>query len=437
MRTRRSLAVIVSAVAAASVVVAAPVAADPGDMDTSFAGDGATFVPGGAEFDVVTDVGVQSNGRIVVVSNRSTGEDTTEVVVTRFTARGRVDRTFGTQGRTAVTVGGASTAATRLAIQADDGIIVVGRSGDGDAVDMTVLRLDADGALDSDFGTGGHRVVARGNSSELEDVLIDAAGRIVAFGWAETGVATNPILVRLLPDGARDTSFDGNGVQTLPHPGSTSAYGRDLELTSSGRYVIGVEVLRSGGVVETAVGRVRPSGRLDTGFASNGYRRIVTADKEQTLPVGLDVSSTGRIVALVHARDELAPATAHVVALTATGGFDTTFSGDGRTPVRSYEGGWVIERVGDVETDATGRILVGLSEESDRSRDATVAALRPNGRVDRSFSGDGGVTFDFTWETESRITALSVTDARVYVGGLSVDPLFEPVGGGIASVRLS
>lgn len=435
MKTRRSLALV--AATFASLLIAAPAAADPGDMNSGFAGDGATFTPGAADFDVPTDVGVQSNGRIVVVSNRSTGSETTEAVVTRFTARGKVDTSFGTNGQVAVEIGGASTGAHRLAIQQDDRIVLVGRSGDAEAFRMTAIRLTANGALDTSFGTGGHRVINRGNSSQLNDVLIDDAGRIVAIGWSGDGVSNSPVIVRLTTAGARDNSFDGDGVQTLAFPGTTVSFGEEIELAGGGRYVIAVEVVRSGGVIDTAIGRVRPNGRLDTSFGSNGYRRIVTADKDRSLPVGLDTSPAGRIAVLVHASNELELASAHVIALTEGGALDTSFSGDGRTMMRSYEGGWIIEGFGDIESDDSGRILVGLSEESDRSRDATVAALRANGRIDRTFSGDGGVTFDYLWETESAISALTLANSHVYVVGRSVDPGFDPVGGGIASVRLA
>jgi uncharacterized delta-60 repeat protein len=436
MTSRRSL---ILAIAAVSLLfVASPAAADPGDLDSGFAGDGTAFIPdGGAALALPVDVGVQSDGRIVVVSNRSTGPESTEILVTRFTSRGRVDRSFGTNGRVAVQIDGASTSASRLAVQQDDGIVIAGNSGDGEQFAMTVIRLTESGTIDTGFGTGGHRVVRRGNNSSLNDVFVDGTGRIVAIGWSGDGVSNSPVLVRLTANGARDNSFDRDGVQTLPYPGSPVAYGHEIEPTASGRLVIAVEVVRAGGVIDSAIARVRSNGRLDTSFASNGYRRVTTSGQDRSRPVGLDVGADGRIVLLVHASNEPGVPGAHLVALTAAGALDTTFSGDGRLPMRSYQGGWVVDGFGDLEIEASGRVLVGLSEESDRSRDATVVALRPTGRIDRSFSGDGGVTFDYTWETESAISALAVTNSRIHVVGRSVDPLFEPIGGGIARVRLS
>lgn len=436
MTPRRSLALAVAA--CASLLVATPVAADPGDMDSAFTGDGATFIPGGqADAALPVDVGVQSDGRIVVAANRSSGTEPTEILVTRFTQRGQLDRSFGTDGQVAVQIDGSSTAVRRLAVQSDDRIVLAGHSGDGEQFDMTVIRLTADGAIDSGFGTGGHRVVRRGNSSDLNDVFVDGSGRIVALGWSGRGTSNSPVMIRLTPTGGRDDSFDSDGVQTLAYPGNDVVYGRELEPAVGGGYVVAVEVLRPRGVVESAVTQVRANGRLDTRFASDGYRRIRTPGQDRSRPVGLDVGPDGRIMLLVHASNEPGVPGAHLIALTTVGALDTTFSRNGRLRVRGYEGGWVVDGFGDVEVEASGRILVGLSEESDRSRDATVTALRPSGRVDRSFSSDGGVTFDYTWENESAISALTVANARVYAVGRSVDPFFEPVGGGIASVRLS
>jgi hypothetical protein len=60
-------------------------------------------------------------------------------------------------------------------------------------------------------------------------------------------------MIRLRPEGSRDRTFDDDGVQTLRYPGGSVAFGREIEPALADRYVIAVEVLRSGGGVGRSV----------------------------------------------------------------------------------------------------------------------------------------------------------------------------------------
>ncbi len=68
--------------------------------------------------------------------------------------------------------------------------------------------------------------------------------------------------------------------------------------------------------------------------------------------------------------------------------------------------------------------------------DATVAALTSTGRPDRSFSGDGAFTFDYIWEYESGISALTISGDRLYAVGAAAWPQMQPLEGGVAAIRL-
>jgi hypothetical protein len=77
-----------------------------------------------------------------------------------------------------------------------------------------VVRLDSAGNLDTGFGTAGIADLTLEEGSWMSALTLQSDGRIVLAGHIDhTGSQQGGFLVaRLLPSGARDNSFDGNGV---------------------------------------------------------------------------------------------------------------------------------------------------------------------------------------------------------------------------------
>jgi len=69
--------------------------------------------------------------------------------------------------------------------------------------------------------------------------------------------------------GDPDTSFDGDGFQTLNLPGSQNDEAYAVLQLSNGRIVLGGET-GSGGPDDAAVARFRGNGGLDTSFSGDG-----------------------------------------------------------------------------------------------------------------------------------------------------------------------
>ena len=420
--------------AGVAVSSVSPVRADRGDLVSTFAGDGTTTIPGGASIDLPADVAVQSDGTVLVLANRLTEEDGNEVVVTGYRPNGRIDRSFGDDGQASFQYGGTNTVAESLEVLPDDRVVLVGGGVSGGSFHMLVARLLPEGQIDTGFGAGGFRVVQRGIASALTDLVVDGSGRIIATGTVENGVTTDAILLRLTAAGARDRSFGNRGTTTIETPTSDIARAAAIELTSTGRYVVAGEELGTGASITAWIARVRPSGRLDTAFGNGGVTVVAQETAMRNLPIALVLGPSDRILLLTHHGDELL--IARVDAFSATGVPDPAFGTNGGVDIPPFEGGWAQAGRGALLVDGRGRILVGLSEEADRGRDATVVALRSTGRIDRSFSADGAVTFDYDWETESDIRAMTFAGDRLYAVGEAFDPFFDPIGGGVAAVRL-
>jgi len=147
----------------------------------------------------------------------------------RLLSAGDLDPSFAGDGTVTMDMPGAgalSDAANAVAVQ-NDGKLVVAASSGGH---MTVLRYLADGSLDPSFGVGGTVRLAFGRKTEvLHDVAVDGLGRIVLAGALADDVALNGgdfAVLRLLPNGTRDASFDGDGLALVDFGGSDGAVGR-------------------------------------------------------------------------------------------------------------------------------------------------------------------------------------------------------------------
>jgi uncharacterized delta-60 repeat protein len=168
---------------------------------------------------------IQPDGKIVVV-----GDAGGDFGIARYTAAGKLDRSFGNGGKVVTNLGfvtqtngnrgPSGDSALGVAIQADGKLVVAGSSnalGLPDVWDFALVRYTVDGSLDPSFGKGGKVLTHFVGSSNAEGVVIQADGKIVAAG----GGAGQFVLARYTPGGKLDPTFGRGGkVQTTLRPGA-------------------------------------------------------------------------------------------------------------------------------------------------------------------------------------------------------------------------
>ena len=106
-------------------------------------------------------VAIQTDGKIVEAGYIRI-HSIYEFALARYNANGSMDTSFGTGG-IVVTAIGSDAYATSLAIQSDGKIIEAGCSG----ADFVLVRYNANGSLDTSFGTGGIVETANGSSDPM------------------------------------------------------------------------------------------------------------------------------------------------------------------------------------------------------------------------------------------------------------------------------
>jgi len=164
-------------------------------------------------------VALQSNGDIVVAAGLG-GPDSGLV---RFLPNGTRDTTFGTGGFAALPNIGIGSTRPGLAVQSDGKLVWAGEAtaDNGTGAAFAVVRFNANGTLDQGFGAGGLATSAFANSNVqgAQTVLVQPDGKILAGGQVLFG-GRPPVdiggLVRFNADGSIDTGFGSGGQELVP-----------------------------------------------------------------------------------------------------------------------------------------------------------------------------------------------------------------------------
>jgi uncharacterized delta-60 repeat protein len=196
-----------------------------GNLDRLF-GDRGKAVPSSPTAQVLFDAVVQPDGKIVAAGMTYPADANFNFLAYRFNADGSLDTTFGTNGRVTVEVSNKTDGARSVALQSDGKIVLGGYYSDASQQSQfAVVRLNTDGSLDNAFGEQGIvRYVFAGNNGGIYNVAIQTVGgqeRIIAAGYKQAGAA-DFATIRLLPSGQLDNTF---GVQGVRVTGLTGTFG--------------------------------------------------------------------------------------------------------------------------------------------------------------------------------------------------------------------
>lgn len=199
-----------------------------GTLDGSFGKGGKVVFDFFGSFDQANAAVLQPDGKIIVVGSASYDSFNRDIgfALARFNADGSTDLGFGTGGKQITDFFGAGAQANGVVLQADDKFVVAGTASDSAtrpvATDIALARYNADGSLDTGFGTGGETAIPFSDSATEQGnaLALTADGKIVVAGAAFKTFATPPdfALVRFNSDGTLDPAF---GTVTTDIAGGT------------------------------------------------------------------------------------------------------------------------------------------------------------------------------------------------------------------------
>src|SRR4051794_32098706 len=331
---------------------------------------------------------VRPGGRAAAAAAQSALRWSVETLESRtLLSVGSPDPTFGQGGQVTVQFPGpaALTSVRDTVVQADGKMLIAGRrvivptphptpppgTAGGDAVDsdFAVARLNADGSVDTSFGTGGVAVVhSAGSDDSAESLVVQPDGKIVAVGYFSdqaSGQAPTDeqfVVARFNADGTVDASFGGTGV-LMPSFGAPGATPRNAEahavlLRADGEILAaGYSATGSNGATQTALALYQSNGTLDPAFGSGGLvAQNVTGGPESILDVAFQ--SDGKIVAVgTPTSPDVGTPAFLVERFNADGSVDTGFGTNGASV--SVFSGAEAASANSVAMEANGRIVLG------------------------------------------------------------------------------
>ena len=377
-----------------------------GSLDTSFDGDGKTTTPMGvAVTTVANDVVTQPDGKVVIAGYAYNGAND-DFMVARYNVDGSPDTSFSADGKITIDLAPQNPFGERamaIAIQPDGKIVVGGHTNpSGNNPDFALVRLLPNGAFDSTF-SGGFVTTSFSSSEYLNDIEIQPDGKIVAAGYTFVSAGTDIAVARYNADGTPDTSFDVDGKLTTDFAGGGDR-ADGVAVQSDGKVVV-AGAASTGPGYDFALVRYNVDGSLDSSFDGDGKLTTeVTGLSEGANAIAIQfdgkilaAGATGSFNALDYA----------LVRYNSNGALDTSFDGDGKVttnilPTDSATG---------IAIQSDGRIVLAGNSRGSSNSDASLARYHLDGSLDTSFGTGGTLTFDM---------GLGGTD---YIYGTTLDPL--------------
>jgi uncharacterized delta-60 repeat protein len=262
-----------------------------GELDTTFGSDGGLVLPGGSTWLRVRAEASHTYALGKVDVDEAVGVSVPAIA--RLTDAGELDPSWGGDG--VLEVGEAVRGRGVVAAdESPDGALVASfEAADPDdptAWRYVIVRILPNGALDSSFGSGGRVVLPSRHSVGPDGLRVDAAGRVlvVEAQYDQSGSTETLRVRRLLGSGAPDPSFGTDGVALLGEGEGASIAISD----SDGALIVGGD----GGVrAGSAMWKLRDDGSLDPSFGSRGAVRSMGPEPSGAVDVYLVPNSAARL----------------------------------------------------------------------------------------------------------------------------------------------
>ena len=358
-----------------------------GSLDTTFGTGGKTLLSTGS-FASGLDVFLQDDTTILLAGYALNTDS--DFVFARFSANGALDTSYGSGGVAAID-GHSSETMTRAIRQADGKIVAVGSSSGS----MVAARVNTDGSIDTTFGVNGWLTMACSGSCQWTGVTQQPDGKLILSGYTSlpgTGSPTlqqeDSVVARYNADGSVDSTFGTNGylrtlfarAYTQPVQSGERAMAAVVDSSSGAISVLGAITARTydaGGSPVTAwwapaVARVTASGATDATFGIKGFSILPFNSESHKynafIPRAINSLANGQLMVLAMPGEFSNPSTATAQSI-AIARLTTTADYPGLLIAEDV--GSVVENIGSVavnvnrEGGTTGVVSVDYTTQSD------------------------------------------------------------------------
>jgi uncharacterized delta-60 repeat protein len=311
---------------------------------------------------------------------------------------GDLDISFGEDGKLLTGIGDRSIGeATAIAVQPDGKLVVAGSS----SSNVAVLRFRPNGALDTSFSSNGKLHTNISNVDLGKALALQPDGKIMVAGFSSNDF----LVVRFLPNGSLDNTFNGKGWVTTDFGAFEEALALGLQL--DGRIVVAGVTNKVRAMF--ALARYLPNGTLDPTFRGG---TVITDLGSESVIEALALQPDGKIVVAGTSGGDFV-----VARYLSNGVLDTSFNGTGLATTNF--GG--IDRATTLALQHDGKIVAAgftVASPTGSTRFAGLARYLQNGLPDPTFGDDGKVLIDFGGDRGNQANALALQpDGKIVVAG--------------------
>ncbi len=347
---------------------------------------------------------------------------------------GALDPTFGSGGIVAAPVMGVNA----MAQQTDGKFVTAGIDTSATPYGaFAAARYNADGTLDTTFGSGGKVSTHVGNYyDETRAVAVQADGGVLVAGFSLYMVkgrldGRTMNLVRYNGNGTLDTKFGSKGIISFKFSNTVAQGASALAVQGDGKIVVAGW---RGSPDEFVLVRFNSNGTLDTSFGVGGSVQIAIASAPVLAadqhPIGLALQSDGKMIVsgMVYS-NTLQDTEAALVRVNSNGTLDTTFGAGGVVLTTLGPSG---TQFGGLALQPDGKpVIVGFAWDAAVNMHHRVPALarfNSDGSADSTFHGNGQLLLDIAGAPyyanqkypDDGLTCVAIqADGKIVAGGLT------------------
>ncbi|CAH1385536.1 Delta-60 repeat domain-containing protein [Candidatus Nitrotoga sp. M5] len=359
------------------------------------------------------------------------GSAASDYVLTRLTAAGDIDTSFGTQGF--FSMGGTST--SRFVQQSDGGLLIVSDVTQGPQFALQLTRLTSAGVRDSIYAPNGEKILSGlppdfGMASGVS-VVAEPDGGFTVMARATFSGGTY-LLLRVTAAGTLNPGFGNGGLISGYDVGNPFDQPVTMVRTANGGLLLMGDA-PSLGDVKIMLWRVTTGGLADASFGTTGRLEIGSSNSYNFRLAALSDGSIA-LAKVVYGADGT---TAHVSRFDASGVLDSAFGAAGIATIALAD--YILFSAIGVLPNGVGGLLVPAAATMtsvcyfgplcvSRGADVAVASLDGSGRLQTNYGrGDGfAVVNNAEYSNDTIDSILVETSGKVVLAGTSdADATFD------------
>lgn len=377
----------------------------PGTLNWSFSGDGKNTIAMGTVEDYGHSVAIQPDGKIIIAGNVGPNSSfTTDFGVARFNADGSIDTTFGTGGKVVIDFSNQDNV-KGVGVQSDGKIVVAGQanwaSGSWNGWFVTA-RFNSNGTLDTTYGSSGKFIHAFNTSNDgVSHAVMAPDDKMLLVGSNRAaGCLDNGTLMRITTSGTLDTTFSGDGIEHFCVGGGGGGP-HAVDIHTDGSIFLAAREWQGGSDNDAIVMKYTSSGSPDTTFGSSG-RVFYSVNTDSWHPYDILVQSDGKVLM---SGINYTTSQYWILRYTSAGVLDTTFDGDGILLGTSFPATRMLQQ-------SDGKILLVAG-----NGNFWLQRRNTDWSLDSTFGTGGNATADFYGSNDVGTCMLLDSSNTLIVGG--------------------